>query len=312
MGAGVLNKANLDAANTAFETAANGIFSNGVPGVWSQFTNKKTHEGTSAELIVVDGVPQAREWLGAKQVKQLRAYKKNLPLRPWEATISVPVDQINGDRTGAVAARVADFARSTSAMYDKIMLDMLIANTVTGYDGVALLSNSHPNVNGTTWDNLEAAALTMALFKTAVNSMRAVMNEGGEPLGMSPTHLLVGPDQEEMGKICTGSDKIFGTDNAGAIGGTVINSAVLRNYIGGSVNLIISERITGNEWFLMDLSKGEQKPLYLAEFQPPTTVIKDADDDDNVFFDDEAIFGIVAKASPCPLNWQCIHGSVTA
>lgn len=308
--AGILNQAQLDAANTAFETAATSIFSSNEQGQANLLTLERTHTGTSVDLVVCDGFPAIREWTGSRQTKQLRAYHVNKILQDWEATIGVPVKMINGDRTGVVAESLANFVRSAVEAKEKIIWDTLLANAVTGYDGSALLANAHPNVAGSTWDNLEAAALTMALFKTAVNAMREVKDEAGRPLGIQPTDLFVGPDLEEMGKICTGSEKIFGTDNAGAIGGTVINSAVLANYIGGSVKLHVVPYITGNQWFLTDLSKST-KPMYLAMFSPLITTIIDDPKSQNVFYDKQVLYGMSMSATPTPLSWQCIHGSVT-
>ena len=305
--------ANLKAAQTTFITEANSIFSGGVPGVWDQFTTKVSASGTSVDLLITDGVPQVREWQGSKQFKQLRSYKLTKAIRPWEASLTLKIDEINGDMSGVVSQRLADLARSTSTIYDKIMVAELITNP-TCYDGVSLLSNSHVNVTTGTTDNLTTSALSFAEYKTARDAIRSMTNEVGEPMGLLPTHILVGPAQERIGMEVTGSDRPVaisadGTQDEGANG---VAAVTLTNYIGGDITLMVSDRITGNEWFCMDLSKGGAKPMFLAEFQAPTAVTLDQPTDANVFNNDEALFSITAKATPMAGNWRTIYGSVSA
>lgn len=316
----IVNEANLDAVNTAFEDAANKIFSEGAPGQWQTFTTLRSHTGTSAELNLVDGIPQVREWLGSKRFKQLRAYKLNKTLRKWEASLRVAIDEINGDVTGVVAARLRDFVTRQATVYDKIMTDELLANPAC-YDGQNLLANSHPlsddHPNATTYDNLSTSALGYAVFKTAAQTLEEMTDFEGEPLDVTPTHLMVGPAQTELAQQITGSDKLVGLGDDGelvAAGGSSIDSTsgMFKNYIGGSVMVIVNKRVTGNEWFLMDLSKGDMKPMYAAEFQAPRHDAKDRPEDDNVFYNDEALYSLTAKMTPMAMLPQLIYGSVTA
>ena len=285
------------------------IFSSGVPGVWEMFTTLQAQQGKFAELDIVDGIPQIREWLGSRQLKNLRAYALTKPIRAWEMSIGVPVDDINGDRTGVVAQRLRDFAARGAAAYDQILVPFLQSNPV-GYDDVALFSAAHPTEAGTQ-DNLTTGAINYAAYRTGRAAMRQFTDFRGEPLGIVPTHLMVGPDQEEVAMQVTGSDKIVGIDASGDLGGTIVDAGVIRNYIGGDANVIVSERISGNAWFMFDLSKGRAKPLYAAEFLSPRTDIFDDPKDPNVFFEDEVIYGMTAKLTPMAMNWQTCYGNPT-
>lgn len=307
----ITNDAALDAANTAFESAANDIFSGKIPGVWDAFTTLSPQKGKFAELDLVDGIPQMREWLGSRQLRNLRAYALTQAIRRWEMTIGVPVDDINGDRTGVVADRLTDFAGRGSRAYDQILVPELVANP-TGYDAVALFAATHPRGDGLAdQDNLTTGTLNYAAYRTARASMRQFTDFRGEPIGIIPTHVMVGADQEEAAMQVTGSDKLVGTDASGELGGTVINANPLKNYIGGDAAVIVSDRIAGNRWFVFDLSKGRAKPMYAAEFLAPRVDILDDPESPNVFFDDEVIYGMVAKLTPMAMCWQTAYGNPT-
>lgn len=305
---------NLDTARTTVETSVNEVFGDRPPGVWSAFTTVVPASGTKYELNVVDGAPAPREWIGSKQFGGLRAYKLSGDLRKWERSLRIAMDDIRGDSNGVVNARLADFVSSTGDLYDYILLTELLSNP-TGYDGVALMSNSHPNVGGSgTSDNLTTADLSFTELRNAREAMWEMKDEAGEPLNVTPTDILVGPESERIAMEITGSDRPVAVSNAGALDATsnVVAVTNLKHFDGGSLRVHVSPRIGGGQFFIMDLSRGRRKPMYLFEFEGPRADIKDDPKDDNVFFQDEALYSITAKASPAAGDWHCIYGSVTA
>ncbi len=314
----LVNAQNLDAANTAFTTAFGDVFGLRVPGTWSQFTYKFAAEGKSMEMVAADINGTFREWGlesggGPRQSKDLLAYAQNFKLRKWELTIEVDVDDVNGDRTGAVGSRLADFVSRGAVLYDQIVFDHLLTNP-TCADGLSLLNNSHTNVNGGTYDNLTTDALSFASFRTGVEVMKDVSDAGGTPLGIKPSHLVVGPELERLAMEITGSDRPVGLSTAGAQDATSnVNAATrLTNYLGGSYGVIVSPHIQNSEWFLMALGHGNIKPMALAEFQAPRADQLTNPTDANVFYRDSFVYGISAKATPAGGAWQTIYGSVTA
>lgn len=310
----IVNKSNLDAVETAASTALNSIFDQGFQSTFEQFVTRVDGSGQSyIHLVLVDGMPVIREYTqGSKYFKSPRAYKQEVSRRRWERSVRLPVDDIDGDASGVIAQRMGAWAGRVAQDLDKIVFDELLGNP-TGYDGTTLMSNSHSNTGGTS-DNLQTAAITFSLFNTARAAMREVADEDGEPIDVIPSLLVVGPDQERIAMEVTGSDRWVGIDTSGAQDQTSnVNAAVLLpNFVGGSVSVISTPRITGNEWFLMDTTKGEAKPMVLVDFQAHEVVFKDQATDDNVFHNDEVLASITLKASPAAGSWQCIHGSVTA
>jgi len=312
--AGITLESNLAVANATVNETIGRIFSQGLPGSFQEWTQTIPCEGNSLELVVVDGVPRVREWLGSKQSKSLRAYKKSVSRRRWEATLSLSRATLDGDKSGAVGQRIADFGARVSRMPDDIMYSALLANAITGYDGQALLANSHPNVNGTTYDNLTTSGLSHAEWKTAVNTMEECTDESGEPLGMYPTHLICGPDSRRVAMEIAGPTRLVAVSNAGVENATssVVAAGQYENYLGQSINVIISPRIRGAEWFAMDLGKPGLRPYFLAEFRKPELISMTDMNSHQRFFLDEYLWSMEADLSPVPAAYQCSYGSVSA
>lgn len=311
----LVNRENLDVVNTAFFDLATKLDQQG--GTWAQWAGTFPGTGTSVDQIDIGGLPRAREWFGTRQVKDFEVYKRNFPIRNWEATVGVRVIDVNQDPTGVVNRTLRPFLSQTGEkFYDVFMYSELTSNP-TGVDGTTLLSNSHSNVGGSgTSDNLTTNALGYAEYASARQALLEMKDEYGNPLNVTPTHLLVGTAQEEIAKQITGSDKIVGITDGGEIvaaGGSGVdaNAVLLPNYYGGDAQVIVTPEITGNEWFLMDLSK-ERKPFYAVEFEGVQGTPMDASDSDNVFHRDELYYGLHARVAPVPGDWHLIYGSVSA
>src|SRR5690349_21156432 len=106
---GITQQTNLDVANTTVTTAVNSIFKPDTAETWKQYTAPIQCAGTSLEIVVVDGLPRVRERIGPLQHKHLRAYRKNLTYRSWEATYDLPAIMVEQDQSGAVGQRISEF-----------------------------------------------------------------------------------------------------------------------------------------------------------------------------------------------------------
>lgn len=310
----ILASENLAIANTTVITAVNSVFENGPPGVYKTMTMVTPASGTSIEIVVVDGVGQVREWIGPKQYQNFRAYRKNVVLRKWEYTFELDRVLVDQDQSGAVGQRINTLKNRLEQTYDKIIIDAFLANSITGYDGSALLADAHANVNGTTYDNLTTAALSHAEFKTGMQVLELSTDEAGSPLGFYGRKLLVGPAQRRVGMEVTGSTRLVSISSSGTENATssVVATGAYENYLGGSVELIVSPRITGNQWLLFDDSKPGCMPYILAEFQKPYIVSQTDLDAPARFENDVYRWSLEAYLSPVPGAWQTSYGSVTA
>lgn len=310
---GLVGSANLAAINTAFDTTANKIFAGGIPGAYQAMTQTISGLGdsTSIEIVVADGLPQVRQWTGMKQFFDLRTYKLNSKRVPYEASIALPRIQVDGDKSGVLGQRVADLPKRAASAYNKIVMAAFVANSALGYDGSALLANSHANTAGNA-DNLEAAALTLALLNTGIKAIELRTDELGEPLGLYARKLLVGPAQRRLAMQLTGSMQPYAMTTGGVEGTSTIESSFLiENYTGGEIDVLVDPRLTGNEWLLFDDSQAGIRPFYLAEFRSPVAIAQTDPSGEARFQLDEYRWSVEFDIAVFPGAWQCCHGSVT-
>src|SRR3990167_1884418 len=189
---------NLEAATTSFITAVNAFSADKPQPTYEKFTTTFPVDGEFFDVLVMDGEPQFRQWIGARRYHNYRVYRRQEQIVPWEKTIKIDEISILTDKTGLVQETINAHAASVRYAYDQIVIDALLANP-TCYDAATLMSNSHVNTGTGTSDNLETGALTHALMNTAFVAMGEMTNENNEPLFIRPTHLLVGPQQARLG-----------------------------------------------------------------------------------------------------------------
>lgn len=308
----VVGQSNFDAADTAYRAAHEEFFAGGPEQVSDMFTEVIPTSLYYTELDVTTAFPRVREWVGSKVFKDFRAQKQTIELTKWETSTS-----LNRLRTqysaGNVERAIRTFFQKSQFWRDDIMFTMLLANSLTGYDGEALLSNSHPNVNGTTADNLTTSALSQTTLRSGIEAMEDLTDEDGTPLGVFPTHLFVGPALRRTAFDITGSDRPLTIGDDGSLDSATTTNAALHvpHYVGGELTVVISPWITGNEWLLFDLSKNE-KPLIWLSAREPEAVSLDRMDDPNRFHNDDFLYSIEADGQRAVGLWQLAYGSVTA
>lgn len=309
----LVNKTNLDVVNTSLYAAVNGVFENPLPGSYSLYSDVFNAEGDSYDIVVVDGLPTLREWTGAKQYQDAQAYRKNIPLKKYEATFELQRTTVEYDKSGVVGRRINAFAKNLERSYDKICMDFLIANATTGYDGSNLLADAHA-VGSSTFDNLTTAAISNAEILTAQQYFESLTDIAGEPLGMYPTHIVCGHRQRRIAMELTGSTRLTAINTSGAQDATssVVAIGAYENYIGGSLQVVVSPRITGNQWFMMDLSKPGLRPVAFGIFRQAQVIAVTDMASASRFENDVYKWSLELDAAPGPAAWQTIYGSVTA
>lgn len=312
---GLVNKTNLDVANTAITTGVQKMFDKRPPGTYQLVTEDVACTGTSFDIVAVDGGGAIREWLGAKVYNDFTAFRANFRLKKWETSFELERIDIENDNSGVVGMRVNNFLAGLEKVPDKIIWDFFVTNTVTGYDGQALLSDTH-TVGSSTFDNLTTAALSPAEIKTGVARMESFTDAAGEPLGMMPTHIIVGPAQRRQAMEYTGSTRIVPVKNDGTLDatGSAIAAGQFENYVGGSMTVVVNPRFgaTNLYWLMCDLSKPGLKPFQLGTFRKPTAYAQLDMLDTPRFENDVFRWSIEADMTPAPMCWATCYGSVSA
>lgn len=276
---GQLNSINV---NTEFTTMANDIFNRRVNGPWSALCKVMPISGSTLELDAIGPSPAVQKMLGSRPFSSLRAYSKPTPAVEYTADgLELPRSVVEGDKSGMVRGRLADYLASTADFFEKPVIDLLLSNPI-GIDGVSLLNDSHPfGANGGTWDNRTTDALSQSSLEAGIVAMRGLRFENGEPAGFFPTHLVVGPANEREALDLVGGDRMMPVSNAGApdAAANVVAAIALRNWVGGRLQVIVVDRFANgsndNDWMLCDLSKPNVRPLAVGELIAPAGVVVD-------------------------------------
>lgn len=292
-----------------------------MPGPYALWTEVLQNEG-NWERHFLRNHPMMRQWTGARQLKQLRAYKENLLPVPYEATMPIPRLTLVRDKTGSVEQAIDVFVSQAAMAYDEAVagsIDGSSGNGPTGADGVSLFNNSHPNVNsGSGHDNLAASTnFSHANFNTARAAMRKFVFENGQPMHVRPTHIRVSPDLEQRAKeVLEAKDRLVAIDEGADEATSAVIAATSKvNVWAGECTVVVDERITSNTyyWTLFDLSKGGMKPMVLIEERRPQPIHLTEMTDEKRFWEDDFYYGMEGEWKVGAGEWQLAYrGTGTA
>lgn len=310
--------ANAVAINTEFATMASDIFNRKTDSVWSQFAKMVPISGRYLELDAIGPSPAVSKMLGSRPFASLRAYAKPTPVVEYSAD-GLELDRVlvEGDKSGIVRARLADYLASTADFFEKPVIDLLLSNP-TGIDGVSLLNDTHPYAAaGGTWDNKTTSTLSQSELETGIVAMRGLRFENGEPAGFFPTHLVVGPAQEREALDLVGESRLVPYNSSGAPDATssVVAVAGLRNWIGGRLSVIVVDRFANgtndSDWLLMDLSKPNVRPMAVGQLSAPSGVVNDSPTSEAMVQRAAYQYYVGASAAITGYAPHCIYGRLS-
>lgn len=241
-------------------------------------------------------IPTMREWIGEREIQNLMQYEYTIRNKTFEGTIKIPVEDIQDDQYGVYAPVVSEMGASAKKHPD-ILLFNLIGNGFKekGYDGVPFFSDKHPIKNGEgVQSNMGTIKLDKDSYAQARCQMMTITGDNMKPLNIVPDLLLVSPQNEAVARQILFTDLIEGSTNV---------------YKGTSNLLVVPELAAyPNQWYLLS-TKRFVRPFVFQERQKPKLVTKNKDTDDNVFFENEAIYGVSARYNVGLGLWQLAYGS---
>lgn len=303
----------IAAASAYFDGVMLGSVFNGPKGyVGDTICTSVAAKAKSTELQITIATPRLRVWNGSKQIKSLRAFNQSIPNLKWEKTIGLDRFDVENDRSGSVIQAIDRFVQQIPDDLEDRIIASLLANTALGFDGVSLLNSAHP-FSASTGNNITTNALSFETYRAAKQAMRLFADEEGRPIGTMPTHLLVGPSNERIAKDIAGADRPVNVTNAGAIDGTanVVGVTSIPNAFAGEVTVLVSDKIPGGQWFLMDCSKA-CKPIVRGVAEELRLVQLTNQEESHVFFNDNIVMSAQGYMGFGPGHWATIYGRVAA
>lgn len=204
-------------------------------------------------------VPSMRVWADEKQIQSLESFSYTLINRDYEATLGVNRNALEDDQLGAIKLQVSELARQAKMFPRQLLIAAIAAGTTDlAYDGLPFFSASHSEGDSGVQSNIvTGTGVTVAQFKADFISARAKMfafkNSRGEPMneGVNKFRVVIAPSLQGVAEEALNSLLIDNTTNS----------------IKGAADILISSRLSGNDWYLFELS-GVLKPFILQERKP--------------------------------------------
>ena len=140
----ILNRANLNDLFVAFNAAFKGGFGK----AQSDYVKvaMTVPSSTSDEHYAWLGqFPKLREWLGERQIKQLKSHDYRIKNKKFESTVAVIRDDIEDDKYGVYSTMMAEMGLSAATHPDELVFALLLAGFSTPcYDGQNFFDTDHP------------------------------------------------------------------------------------------------------------------------------------------------------------------------
>lgn len=268
------------------------------PSVYQQIATRTTAATKTVSFPSHASTRKLRRWDGERKIVNGKAYDYRVTAEKFELTMGIPVEEIEDDNIGAYNHLVMDMGEQAALWPDDLVFEALLAgSTELAFDGKAFFANDHELKAGSTIDNLFAStSLTKANVAAVIEAMMSYVGEDGRSLRVKPNLLVVPPALQEEGLQIVGADilaQVFGSNTAAA-GET--NTMKGRLTLAVYPELAASAGGSDTTWYLMDTTRSI-KPLVFVERAAPKMTFKNAENDDNVFWDDEVVFGVRARGA---------------
>lgn len=243
-------------------------------------------------------LPSMREWIGSREIKNLEAHTYSIKNKDFELTVAVNRNDIEDDRIGIYKPMIKDLGENARKHPDRLVFGLLPkAFTEKCYDGQPFISDNHPTITNSKTikqSNKGTKKLSSESYGNARVKIMSIKGADGESLKLIPDLLVVSPQNESIAKQIVMAETINGTTNI---------------HKGTAEVLVVPELIdTPNAWFLLCTNRAI-KPLIFQNRRKPKFVAKDRDNDDNVFYDKQYIYGVDSRCNAGYGLWQLVFGS---
>jgi phage major head subunit gpT-like protein len=275
---------------------------------WNQIAMEAPSTGYQETYEWLGDVPQMREWLGERLVKNLKGQKYTIVNKDYESTIAVDRNHFEDDKLGIYNTRVQDLPFAYTRHLDRITFELLKNGFATvGYDGSYFFVATHSE-SGSNQSNLSVSALSQEALETGFQAMASFTSDSGEALGIEPDTLVVHPTQKLFAMKLVGSLTTMVTQQITATT-TFATTGTLNALSTFGIQVIASPHVGSNDWFLL-CTQYPVKPLIVQiRRQPEFNMLNDPKSSESVFMQKRYLFGIDARYNAGYGLWQLAYGS---
>lgn len=209
----------------------------------------------SQKYAWLGATPPMREFVDERRPAGLGSYSVTIEDKTFESSIAVDRRAIEDDQLDLIRLRIRDLAFRVAAHRHQIVVQALSGGfSATGYDGVSFFNTAHPLPGGSTYSNRTTSALSAAALAEAISTMMLAPDDTGQPLGIVPDTLVVGPkllwDAVELVESPVVVYKSNPVDSA--------SSTPYLNAFFGKLKVVASPFLGGTSddyWFLLDTKR---------------------------------------------------------
>ncbi len=302
-----INRVNLDALYTGYNLVYLRAYQTYVDETWKKLGMILTGRVGKIDLPLLEQIAGMRRWVGPREVKNLSADKMTIEAVRWEDTVGVDQDKIEDDQHGVFNPMFEMMAKNAanlgSQMIDELLKGAADAKWADGEDFFKANRKYGTGSKAGTINNVSDQALSFASFNAAYKRMRSYKGHGGQKLGVRPNILAHGPQLRIEVADLIKSDKRVVTPSSGK-GATVLPNP---NY--NIVETVELDGIEGGNWFLLDTSQPYKPIAVFMRKEPNKLIRKDKEDDDNVFFDGQLLYGTYGRAEAAFAVPHLIYGN---
>lgn len=261
---------------------------------WEKLATKVMSTTGTETYAWLLNIPQMREWVGDREIKNLSADDYTLKNKKYESTVAIPRDYIEDDAIGVYRPAIAMMATEAKTFPDSLLADLMKDGGKNKcYDGKAFFADDH-KIAKSNISNKGNKKLTIDSYGTARAAMMSLKNDEGKSLKITPNLLVVAPALEGMARKILFAQQIDSTDNI---------------YYKSAELLVLPELAgTDTQWYLLDVSK-PIKPFIVQERRPVEFVAKDKPDDDTAFMRDQYLYGTSWRGNVGYTLWQLAYMS---
>lgn len=153
----LINQANLANLYTGFKATFQKAFE-GVQPMYEKVATTVPSTTRSENYAWMGSFTRMREWIGDRVVKNLSNFTYTITNKDWEATVSVPRNDIEDDSYGVYSPVMSEMGLSARTHPDELVFGLLADGFDSPcYDGQYFFDSDHPVANGTV-SNLQSGS----------------------------------------------------------------------------------------------------------------------------------------------------------
>jgi phage major head subunit gpT-like protein len=150
----IINSGNLAILFRAFNAAFQKGFT-GVAPMWNRIATEVPSTTGTEDYGWLGSIPGMREWVGDRQINNLKQHDYSIKNKPFELTVGVPRDKVDDDQYGVYAPMMETLGQTANEHPDTLIFALLAAGFTTPcYDGQNFFDADHPVIQA---DGTEAS-----------------------------------------------------------------------------------------------------------------------------------------------------------